>query len=138
MEQVSGMLHRLAWVVRMLGAFAALSGLTIMAASTVSSRLRRAREAALLRTLGLSRARVTWLFAIEYALSASVACSLGALFAYGLSQGLATWVLTLSASPSWGVCFASAVTLCALATAFGLLSSARALSVRPLQVLREG
>lgn len=131
------LLGQVALAVRLLGAFAALTGLVILAGAVASTQLRRAREAALLKALGLTRAKVAALFAVEYALAGAVAATLATLSAYGLVALFTRNVLELSALPSWGVSVLGWLVIVALAIVAGLLASARALRAPPLAVFRE-
>jgi putative ABC transport system permease protein len=136
-DRASELLTQVAVAVRLLGAFAALTGLVILAGAVASTQLRRAREAALLKALGLTRARVAGLFAIEYALTGSVAAFMAAFGAYGLTFAFTRNVLELSASPSWLACLIGFAVIVALSIVAGLLASARALKAPPLAVFRE-
>lgn len=137
LDRAAGLLDQVALAVRLLGAFAAATGLIILAGSIASSQLRRAREAALLKTLGLTRARVLQLFAIEYALGGAVAGATSALGAYALTAQFTRSVLSLASAPSLGLCLLGFVVTVALAVLAGLLASARALAVPPLAVFRQ-
>src|SRR5262249_9389191 len=85
LQRASGILDQLALAVRLLGSFAVFTGLVILAGAVAGSELTRAREAALLKALGVSRLRVVTMFAIEYALKGAVAGTLGALGGYLLT-----------------------------------------------------
>lgn len=137
LTRVAIMLEQAAVGVTALGMFAALGGLLTLAAAILSSQMRRAREAALLKTLGLTRLRVAALFAWEYGLSGGVAGGLGASGAYLCAVAFAAFVLDQPAAPPWPA--VPAVTLAAslLSVVFGLLASARALAVPPMTVFRD-
>jgi len=136
-ERVSSILDQVALGVRLLGGLAVLTGLVILIGTVAATQLRRAREAALLKTLGVTRARVAAMFAWEYALRGAVAGLLGALGAYALAYGFTTQVLELSRAPSVALCVAAVVCATVLSVMGGLLASLRALLVRPLFVLRQ-
>jgi putative ABC transport system permease protein len=136
-ERVSSILDQVALGVRLLGGLAVLTGLVILIGTVAATQLRRAREAALLKTLGVTRARVAAMFAWEYALRGAVAGLLGALGAYALALGFTTQVLELSRAPSVALCVAAVVCATLLSVLGGLLASVRALVVRPLFVLRQ-
>ena len=95
------------------------------------------REAALLKVLGLTRARVALLFAVEHALSGAVAGAIGALGAYVLAFVFLRRTLELTTTPSLLVCAIAVIACSALAVLGGVLASMRALLVRPLDVFRE-
>ena len=137
LDQVTAVLGQIALGIRLLGGFAVVTGLVILIGGIASTQLRRRREAALLKTLGVTRSGVAALFAWEYALTGAVAASLGAMGAYGLTWLFLSEVMEIDAMPSMAITlFAIAGTLL-LAVIGGLLASLRALWVRPLQVFRE-
>jgi len=136
LEKLAGVLERIALGVRALGSFTILTGLVILAGAVGATALRRGREAALLKTLGVTRAGVTRLFAIEYALVGLVAGAIGAVGALVLAEAFLEYVLELGGEvPLTSVPLAAVVTA-ALATVSGLAASVRALRVRPLETLR--
>jgi putative ABC transport system permease protein len=136
-DRATELLTQIGIAVRLLGAFAAITGLVILAGAVASSQLRRAREAALLKALGLTRLRVASLFAVEYALAGAVAATLAALGAYGLVTLFTRNVLELTTAPSWTASAVGWLVIVALSIAAGLLASARALRSPPLAVFRE-
>lgn len=136
-ERVASILDQVALGVRMLGGFAVLTGLVILIGTVAATQLRRAREAALLKTLGVTRARVAAMFAWEYALRGAVAGALGAAGAYVLAYGFTSQVLELSRPPSLALCALAVLCATLLSVLGGLLASLRALWVRPLVVLRQ-
>jgi putative ABC transport system permease protein len=136
-ERVSSILDQVALGVRLLGGFAVLTGLVILIGTVAATQLRRAREAALLKTLGVTRARVAAMFAWEYALRGAVAGALGALGAYALAYGFTSQVLELARAPSLALCIAAVLCATVLSVLGGLLASTRALLVPPLLVLRQ-
>jgi putative ABC transport system permease protein len=137
LERISSLLDQVSLGVRLLGGFAVLTGLVILIGTVAATALRRAREAALLKTLGVTRARVAAMFAWEYALRGAVAGALGALGAYALAFGFTSQVLELSRVPSVALCGAAVLGAALLSVLGGLLASLRALLVPPLFVLRQ-
>jgi putative ABC transport system permease protein len=136
LKRAAGILDQLALAVRLLGSFAVLTGLVILAGAVASSELTRAREAALLKTLGITRLQVVSMFALEYALKGALAGSLGALGGYLLTAFLASQLLDLHTPPSWLTCLLALLSAVVLSVVAGLLASVRSLLVRPLEVLR--
>jgi putative ABC transport system permease protein len=137
LERAASILDQGALAVRLLGAFAAATGLIILSGAVAATQLRRAREAALLKALGLTRFRVASMFAIEYALAGAVAGAIAAAGAYLLAWLFTHSVLDLSTTPSLRVCAAGWAFTVALSILAGLAASARALRVSPLAVFRE-
>jgi len=137
LERVVKVVQRMGIAVRTLGGFAVLTGIVILAGAVSAGTVRRGRDAALLKTLGVTRAGVAAVFAVEYALIGLVAGALGTLGGYAIA-----WlVVTEGFEMPWrspllpgAVSVAGAVALTVLA---GLGASARALRRRPLEALRE-
>ncbi len=136
LEKVRAALTKLALGVRTLGSFTILVGIAVLAGAVSAGGVRRAREAALLKTLGLTRRGVAALFCVEYALVGIVAGAIGALGAYGGAWLFLDRVVELEPKlPLFP--FALALVASALfAATFGVAASARALAARPLMALR--
>jgi putative ABC transport system permease protein len=105
--------------------------------AVAATQLRRAREAALLKALGLGRLSVVRLFAVEYVLLGTVAGLLGAGGSYLLTSLVVQRVLEMDSPPSLGLCALGFVITVVLSTLGGLLASLKALLVPPLEVLRQ-
>ncbi len=136
LEKVAAVLARLAIGVRALGAFTILTGLVILAGAVGTSALRRAREAALLKVLGVTRGGVTRLFALEYALSGLVAGAIGAAGAMVLAWAFLEHMLELDGDLPPATIPLAALASALLATLSGLAASVRALRARPIETLR--
>ncbi len=136
LEKVLGVLAKLATAVRVLGLFTILTGLVILAGVASSSAVHRGREVALLKTLGLTRAGVTTLFGVEFALVGLVAGAIGATAAFALAWVFLERVVDLGAELPW-----LALPAATLATAFasalcGVAANLKALASRPIESLR--
>lgn len=134
--KILGVLQRIGLGVRFLGGFTVLSGIAILAGAISAGSVRRGREVALLKTLGMTRRQVATAFAVEYALIGGVAGLLGAGTGAALSWGVVTrgFELPYEAEPAW---LALAVVLSiVLSVIAGLAASLRALERRPIEVLR--
>ena len=136
LDKVRGLLEKIALGVRFLGGFTVLAGLAILAGSVGATQLRRAREAALLKTLGVTRRGVWTLMATEFALSGLVASVLGVVGSYALSWGFLEEVLELEPELRAWVFLVGGVGTLGLAIAAGLATSLRALRARPVETLR--
>ena len=136
LEKLAALLERIALGVRLLGSFTILTGLVILAGAVGTTALRRAREAALLKALGVTRGGVRRLFAWEYALTGLVAGTLGAAGALALSWAFLEFLAELEPDlPLWALPVA-ALASATLAVLSGLAASAKALRARPLETLR--
>ncbi len=77
LDKVVGILEQLGNGIRFLGAFTVLAGIAILAGAVSAGAIRRGRQVALFKTLGMTRAQVVSVFAVEYALVGLVAGVLG-------------------------------------------------------------
>lgn len=136
LEKVRRVLERSGLAVQVLGAFTALVGLVLLAGVASLGALRRAREAALWKVLGLTRAGVARLFALEFALLGLVGAFLGALGACALAWAFLEHVLELDAGVSWWTAPLAGLVGSILAASCGLAGCARALQIRPIESLR--
>ncbi len=136
LAQVRAVLARLATGVQFLGAFTILAGIAILAGAISAATLKRSRELALLKTLGMTRRDVAKMLAVEFALLGLVAGLLGT--AGGLL--LARAVVTLGMELPWrfepGPLVLALVASTTLTAVTGVLASGRALQSRPIEVLR--
>jgi putative ABC transport system permease protein len=137
LEKVVGVLEQVGFGVRLLGAFTVLAGIAILAGAVSAGAVRRAREVALYKTLGMTRAQVAAAFAMEYALVGGVAGVIGA--AGGVVMAALVTRLGFEIPWAWDPgAYATAVAVAVVLTVVaGLAASARALAARPLAVLRQ-
>jgi putative ABC transport system permease protein len=136
LEKLLSILLRLDVGVRILGSFTILTGIVILSGVISASALHRAREVALLKTLGVTRAGVTALFATEFALVGLVAGCIGALFAFVMAWEFLEHAVDVPPELPWWPIPAAGVATAALAAVFGLLACGRALRARPIESLR--
>lgn len=124
--------------IRFLAIFAAVAGLLVLAGALAVTRGERLREAALLRTLGADRRRLTRILGTEYALLGGLAAGVGLALA-----GLAAWLVVTGLFQLDFTLGATRVLLLAtglvgMTLVVGWAGSRRLLSHPPLEVLREG
>ncbi len=136
LSRIAGILSRLADGVRFLGSFTVVAGILILAGAVAAAAVRRAREIALLKTLGMIRRQVVALFAVEYGLIGLAAAAIGV-----AGGNLLAWaVLTYGMEIDWRFePTVAAVGLAAtglLAAATGVAAGWRALTQPPLAVLQ--
>lgn len=137
LEIVQGVVDQIALVVRFISGFAILAGAVILASSVASTRFRRVREVAILKTLGGTRRRVAAMFSVEFSILGAAAGLLGGVLATLFSNLLLVRLLearfTFDAWPNVACVALSA----AVANAAGWLAGWRILGEKPLVVLRE-
>jgi putative ABC transport system permease protein len=136
LDKVRHVLTRSALAVELLGAFTVLVGLVLLAGVASLAALRRVREVALWKVLGVTRAGVARLFALEFALVGLVAGLLGSAAAAALAWAFFEHVLELGSDVPWWTVPASALTAAALSALCGLAAWTRALQARPIETLR--
>jgi putative ABC transport system permease protein len=137
LEKVVKVLDRIGVGIRFLGGFTVLAGIAILAGAVTAGSVRRGREVALLKTLGMTRRGVAGTFAVEYALIGLVAALIGTLGGTALAWGILRrgFEMDFRFEPlPIAVALASGVLL---TIAAGLAASFRALERRPIEVLRE-
>jgi putative ABC transport system permease protein len=137
LEKVLAVLARIALGVRFLGAFTVLSGIAILAGGIAAGSVRRGREVALLKTLGVTRRGVAASFAVEYALLGLAAGAIGAAGGLLLAWGVVTRGFHLAAELDLSPASIAVAASAALTVAAGLAASVRALERRPIEVLRQ-
>jgi putative ABC transport system permease protein len=132
LEKVAAIVERVALAVQLLGGAVALTGVAILAVAALATAARRAREAALLKALGVTRGGVARLLAVEHALVGLIAGTLGGAGAWLLAYGFLRAVLELEGEPAlWVVPVASACGT-VLALVAGSAATLRARSIPPL------
>jgi putative ABC transport system permease protein len=138
LDRVVSLLNRLGLGVRALGGFTVIAGLAILGGAVSAGSVRRRREVALLKTLGMTRPAVVAAFALEYVLLGVVAGLIG----LGAGTGLAWAVVTQVLELGWQMPIAPLVVAMGasvlLAVAGGLAASAGALREPPAAVLKAG
>lgn len=138
LDKIIAVLRQLGFGVRLLGAFTVLAGIAILAGAVSAGAVRRGRQVALYKTLGMTRLQVVAVFTVEYALVGLVAGVLGT----GGGVVLAWLVTRFGFEIAWawspGVYALAVTTTILLSVLAGLAASTRALAVRPLAVLRQG
>jgi putative ABC transport system permease protein len=136
LEKILTVLGRISLGIRFLGGFTVVAGVAILAGAISAGSVRRGREVALLKTLGMTRRGVAATFAVEYALIGLVAGAIGAAGGTVLAWG----VLTRGFEVPWkldpGSIAAAVAASILLAVLAGLAASFRALERRPIEVLR--
>ncbi|MFQ5673782.1 MAG: ABC transporter permease [Nitrospinales bacterium] len=134
---VENVIGKLTTLVDFMSAFSILAGLFILSGAVASTRFRRLKESAVLKTLGARRGTVAAILGYEYAGLGAIAAFIGV----GLSLALSWAVMRYLVKAPWtphlaplAVVFALAVPLTSLT---GILSSLDVLRNEPLQTLRQ-
>jgi putative ABC transport system permease protein len=136
LDKILGVLHRIAQGIRFLGGFTVLAGVAILAGSVSAGSLRRGREAALLKTLGVTRRGVASIFAVEHALTGLIAGVIGTAGGLVVARELVIRGFELPWELDTIPLIAALAGSVLLATVAGLAASLQALRRRPIEVLR--
>ena len=136
LDKIAAVLRRIGQAVRLLGGFTVAAGAAILAGTAAAGAARRGREAALLKTLGLTRAGVAGLFAAEHAAVGALAGLLGAAGGAAVSWLVLTRWMDLGASARPLVLVTAFAGAALLSAAAGLAASTRALTRPPVEALR--
>jgi len=136
LEKVSGVLERIAMGVRVLGWVSVFAGLAILAGAVAAGGLRRKREVALQKTLGMTRGGVALFLGVEFATVGLVAGICGTVAAYALAWGFLEQQLNLDHELNWVWLPVFVLASALIAALCGLLSSLRALATKPAVSLR--
>jgi putative ABC transport system permease protein len=134
---IQEIVDQVALIVRFISAFAILAGAIILASTVAGTRLRRIREAAVLKTLGARRGRLVAIFSVEFLILGAVAGLMGGGLATAFSRLLLTRFLDARFRFEVLPNLATILLTMALALAAGWLASVRILGQRPLEVLRD-
>jgi putative ABC transport system permease protein len=133
---VQDVVDQIALVVRFISAFAILAGIIILASSVASTRFRRVREVAVLKTLGAKKARIAGIFSIEFLILGGLAGLVGGLLATGFSQVVLVNLLEARFQFDWLANLTAVALSAIIANIAGWLASSRILGEKPLEVLR--
>lgn len=136
MEKVLAVLDKLGIAVRSLGLFIVIAGTVVLGGTIAASQVRRAREVALMKTIGMTRRDVLAIFAIEYALVGTVAGLIGVISGSAIAWGIVVRTMELPWSINVADVVVAMLATIAIAVLAGLSASLRALSARPVEVLR--
>jgi putative ABC transport system permease protein len=136
LDRVVGVLSQAGLGVRLLGAFTVVAGVLILGGVVSAGSVRRGREVALLKTLGMTRGGIVTVYAVEYALVGLVAGVIGTAGGSLIGWAVLTRWMQIDGGASAPAVTAAVVGTSALAVLAGLAASAGALTRRPVEVLR--
>lgn len=123
-------------VIRFMALFTILTALVVLSGAVVLSRVQRASESVLLKTLGASRRQVLAVTLAEYLFLGLLAALTGVLLAIAAAWALAAFVFDTALVLAPGVLAAAFLGVTALTLGIGLLTSRGVYERPPLEVLR--
>jgi len=136
LTQVRGIMDRIVRAVELIFLFALAAGLLVLLSAMIGTRDERAREVALLRTLGARRSVIRAGLLAEYAVLGLLAGLTAAMTAQLIAWGLAAQVFQIPYGPRPMIWVGGGLAGATLVTVMGLLSVRRALNTPPAHVLR--
>ncbi len=136
-DTVESVVNKLLTLVDFMSGFAIISGLFILSGAIASTKFRRLKESAILKTLGAKRSVVASILGYEYAMLGVIAATIGVLLSSGLSWAVMEYIVKsdwhLRVVPlAWAL-----VTAIILTTVTGIVSSLDVLRNKPVQTLRK-
>jgi putative ABC transport system permease protein len=137
LAQVQVMMDQAARAVQFIFLFTVLAGLIVLYAALATTQDERLYQAAVMRTLGASRAQLRRAILAEFAVLGALAGLLAAAGATATGYGVGTHVLNLPYAFSWTIWIAGALAGMLGITAAGYLGTRGVLNVAPLRALRE-
>jgi putative ABC transport system permease protein len=135
-QRIGRVLDLVALVTRSLAGLMLVSALLVLGASLLAGRLGRARDLALLRTLGAGPGLLLASLAWEFLLLGGSAALGATTLAWVLARAYSTRILELPANPSPAVALGLLALSAVLTAVVGLLGSWHALRAKPMDVLR--
>jgi putative ABC transport system permease protein len=136
MQIVEDVVQRIALVIRFISAFTILAGAVMVASSVAGTRFRRMHEVVILKTLGATRARIAWIFSVEFLALGAVAGLMGSLLASAFAALVLSKLLEIDYHPDLRMGAATVAATALVAAGAGWAASFRILGRRPLEILR--
>jgi putative ABC transport system permease protein len=136
LEAATKIFDQLAWAVRGAAGVAALAGLLVLIGAIAASGQARAREAAVLKVLGCTRAEILLAYGVEYGAVGAIAGAAGVLLGATAAYPVVTLVFHTHWSVDWSGIVRLLASVAAVAAAAGAAGALSALARRPAPVLR--
>lgn len=136
-ETITRIIRRVATAVRFMAVFALVGGIVVLAGAVAAGRYQRARESALLRTLGATRGQASRILLTEYAALGTLAGVTGVTLGTIAAWAMARWVFEVPFRLPFIALAALWLGVAGLAMLIGTVSSRGLLGRPPLAALRE-
>jgi putative ABC transport system permease protein len=134
---VESVVNKLLTLVDFMSAFAIVSGLFILSGAIASTKFRRMKESAILKTLGAKRSVVASILGYEYAMLGVIAATIGVLLSTGLSWAVMEYIVKSDWHLRVGPLGWALLTAIILTTVTGIVSSLDVLRNKPIHTLRK-
>jgi putative ABC transport system permease protein len=136
MQTIDDILGEVTFIIRFMAMFSVVTGLIVLVAAVVTSRMQRVREGVLLRTLGASRAQIYRVLLAEYVFLGGFAALTGVLLALAAAWSLTGYLFEVRLAAPPGVLAGGTAAVVGVTVVVGLLNSRGICSRPPLEVLR--
>jgi putative ABC transport system permease protein len=136
LEAATELFDRLTLAIRGAAAVAAIAGLLVLAGAIAARAPARAREAAVLKVLGASRAQILAAYVLEYGLVGAIAGAAGVALGCAAAWPVVTKTFQIPWSVDWAGVAALVGGAALLAAIGGLIAAFQALAKRPAPALR--
>jgi putative ABC transport system permease protein len=134
---VESVVGKLLTLVDFMSAFTIMAGLFILSGAVASTKFRRLKEAAILKTLGAKRATVASILSYEYIALGTIAALIGVALSLGFSWAVMEYVVEAKWHFRWIPMIWTLFIATALTLLTGILSSLDVLTSKPVQTLRK-
>ncbi len=136
LESLREIFDKISFVIRFMASFTIVTGLIALMASVITSRYQRARESALLRTIGASTRQIRGIMGVEYALIGIIAGLAGVGLSLASGWAVTKYALSVELYIPWGVTIATVFVVAAMTLLTGLLNSLGIASQSPMESIR--
>ncbi len=136
-DTVESVVNKLLTLVDFMSGFAIVSGLFILSGAIASTKFRRLKESAILKTLGAKRSVVASILGYEYAMLGVIAATIGVLLSVGLSWAVMEYIVKSDWHLRIGPLAWALLTAVILTTVTGIVSSLDVLRNKPVHTLRK-
>jgi putative ABC transport system permease protein len=136
LRTVEGLLKRIGWGARAAAVVTLAAGLLVLAGAIAADHRRRRQESVIFKVLGAGRARIAYVYGVEYGLLGAVTAVVAALLGTVVAWAVVTKVMSLDWVAQPGLAAATAAIAIALTLAAGLAGTLRLLREKAAPLLR--
>lgn len=136
LETLGEIFDKVSFVIRFMASFTIVTGLIAMMASVITSRYQRARESALLRTIGASAKQIRGIMGVEYALVGVIAGLAGIGLSLASGWAVTKFALRVELYIPWGVTVLTVLLVAGLTWLTGMLNSLGIARQSPMESIR--
>lgn len=136
LETLGEIFDKVSFVIRFMASFTIATGLIALMASVITSRYQRARESALLRTIGASAKQIRGIMGVEYALVGVIAGLAGVGLSLASGWAVTKFALKVELYIPWGVTLLTVFLVAGMTWITGMLNSVGIAKQSPMESIR--